>query len=158
MGATSIVRADSITIATSVIIGGRSVLTPPRQMIRDNVILYNDRGIVSTGASLPIIQDNMIFANLEYGLENENNAVTIDARYNWWGDASGPYHLSTNPFGLGNPVSDYVNYHPWITIVPTSSDLIIPGIGGAVFSPDGSTSVVFASDSCHRNGFSDLHS
>jgi hypothetical protein len=47
----------------------------------------------------------------------------FDARYNWWGDASGPYHNTTwtymgEPYGphygLGDPVSDYVLYDPWL--------------------------------------------
>jgi hypothetical protein len=28
---------------------------------------------------------------------------TVDAEYNYWGDESGPYHTSLNPFGKGNP-------------------------------------------------------
>jgi parallel beta-helix repeat protein len=38
-----------------------------------------------------------------------------DARYNWWGDASGPYHPTLNPSGLGDTVSDYVDFDPWLT-------------------------------------------
>ena len=35
------------------------------------------------------------------------------ARYNWWGDPSGPYNAATNPHGLGNSVSNNVLYEPW---------------------------------------------
>jgi len=40
-------------------------------------------------------------------------AVLIDATTNWWGNATGPYHLLTNIAGLGNEVSDNVDYDPW---------------------------------------------
>jgi hypothetical protein len=36
-----------------------------------------------------------------------------DARLNWWGDSSGPYHPILNPAGLGDEVSDSVQFAPW---------------------------------------------
>ena len=44
---------------------------------------------------------------------NIGTGVTFDATYNWWGHATGPYHASTNLGGLGDEVSDNVNYDPW---------------------------------------------
>ncbi len=41
----------------------------------------------------------------------------VDARHNWWGDASGPYHPLQNPGGLGDEVSDYVDFTPWIETI-----------------------------------------
>jgi len=38
-----------------------------------------------------------------------------NAEYNWWGDATGPYHPTTNPGGLGDTVCDYVDFEPWLT-------------------------------------------
>jgi hypothetical protein len=40
--------------------------------------------------------------------------VHVDARRNWWGAASGPYHATRNPDGTGNPVSDGVRFDPWL--------------------------------------------
>jgi hypothetical protein len=37
---------------------------------------------------------------------------TVDARYNWWGDASGPSGFGP---GTGGSVSQWVNYTPWLT-------------------------------------------
>jgi hypothetical protein len=37
----------------------------------------------------------------------------VDARYNWWGDGTGPYHPIDNPDGLGDAVSDHVDFVPW---------------------------------------------
>jgi len=39
--------------------------------------------------------------------------VIVSADSNWWGDPSGPYHPLTNPDGICNVVSDYVNFVPW---------------------------------------------
>jgi hypothetical protein len=44
---------------------------------------------------------------------NEPSAL-VDARYNWWGDASGPYHPTLNPTGTGDAVSDDVNFDHWL--------------------------------------------
>ena len=40
--------------------------------------------------------------------------VTADATNNWWGDASGPYHETLNPDGMGDDVSDNVDFEPWL--------------------------------------------
>ena len=37
----------------------------------------------------------------------------VDARFNWWGDPSGPRHPTKNPQGLGKDVSDGVLFFPW---------------------------------------------
>lgn len=61
----------------------------------------------------------------------------IDARNNWWGDASGPYHPTLNPNGKGDAVSQTgVNFIPWLGQDPAlppqpvgfSSVAFIPGI------------------------------
>jgi len=45
---------------------------------------------------------------------NQGSGI-LDAKYNWWGDASGPYHPITNPFGTGGAVSDNVDFDTWMT-------------------------------------------
>ncbi len=37
----------------------------------------------------------------------------MDARWNWWGHASGPYHPLLNPQGLGDAVGDSIPFDPW---------------------------------------------
>lgn len=39
--------------------------------------------------------------------------LPVDARFNWWGDATGPYHPLHNPGGLGDAVGDHVDFAPW---------------------------------------------
>ncbi len=58
---------------------------------------------------------NEILANSGYGAYQEGTGVTMLATYNWWGDASGPYHPALNPGGLGEEVSDRVVFTPWLS-------------------------------------------
>ncbi len=53
-------------------------------------------------------------AGNKYGLISENSDTLVDASFNWWGDSTGPYHDSLNPGGLGDTVSDYVDFEPWL--------------------------------------------
>jgi parallel beta-helix repeat protein len=57
------------------------------------------------------IHDCKVYGNTEYGMSV--STATADARNVYWGDPTGPYHLTLNPSGLGNPVSDNVNFIPW---------------------------------------------
>jgi len=59
------------------------------------------------------VNHNDIFDN-GYGMSSGFMAGLINAKNNWWGDATGPYH-TTNPDGLGDTVSDYVDFTPWVT-------------------------------------------
>lgn len=62
----------------------------------------------------PIINYCNIYSNSGYGVLKEGPGVTVDAGSNWWGDATGPYHPTANPGGLGDTVSDYVDFDPWL--------------------------------------------
>ena len=69
------------------------------------------------------IHYNNIVGTTEYGVQDYNGDNDVNATNNWWGDASGPYHptswtydtttVGPNP-GLGDQVSDYVLYEPWL--------------------------------------------
>ncbi len=76
-----------------------------------NVFLGNP-----TGKAEPHLQGNSILNNT-WGAFNET-AIVIDAVDNWWGDATGPYHSLLNPGGAGNPVSDNINFIPWMEAPP----------------------------------------
>jgi PKD repeat protein len=59
---------------------------------------------------------NNIYGNGNYGarvLGTPTNGFELDAECNWWGDPSGPTH-SSNPLGIGDSVSDYVDFIPWL--------------------------------------------
>ncbi len=58
------------------------------------------------------IHYNNITNNTAYGVE-ETGAILTDARFNWWGSATGPTHVS-NSGGTGDIISDNVDYSPWL--------------------------------------------
>ncbi len=76
------------------------------------------RGVYVTGNDVPLISQSAIYSNTLFGIHN-TTGLLLDARYNWWGDVGGPYHTTQNPGGLGNQVSNDVDFTPWLT-EPTS--------------------------------------
>jgi hypothetical protein len=97
-----------------------------------NTIKWTDVGIfMRTAGCAPgiKIQYNNIVGNT-IGMDNTVGPTSAEARYNWWGDATGPYH-STNPGGLGNPVSDNVNFSPWLLkekVLPFVHDVAVADV------------------------------
>lgn len=95
------------------------------------------------------LRDNSFHNNTAYGVTNTSPAHTvIDATNNWWGDASGPKHPTTNPFGLGDKVSSYVLFNPWLGDDPlkkfelcvencSSNVMFLPGIKASRLYKDG---------------------
>jgi len=84
----------------------------------NGIHIYENCGTI-TGL---VIKYNNISGNTNYGIENLNE-VGYNAKYNWWGDVTGPEHTTSNPAGEGDIVSDNVTYVPWL-------DAAYPG-GGA---------------------------
>lgn len=79
------------------------LLTGPnaRQQFHDNILVGNSGGTI------------------DY---NDTYHTTIDARNNWWGHASGPYHPTQNPGGQGDTLlSDSVLFDPWLMFPPDTS-------------------------------------
>jgi len=88
--------------------------------IHGNNITYNGdtgvnvaRHVINT--ERVTLQCNNISGNTNYGVKVVGLVAPeiINAEYNWWGDETGPYHLAANPTGLGNEVSDNVDFDPW---------------------------------------------
>jgi RHS repeat-associated protein len=83
-------------------------------IIMGNTFTANgNAGIYATNLANPTIQNNLIYGNAQYGVNNASAGVTIDATNNWWGNASGPVHTS-NPSGTGDQVSNGVTFNPWL--------------------------------------------
>ncbi|NUO18947.1 T9SS type A sorting domain-containing protein [bacterium] len=55
---------------------------------------------------------NNVFVDCGYALDG---SAQTDARFNYWGDASGPYHETDNPSGLGDTITGGVQFIPWLT-------------------------------------------
>jgi pimeloyl-ACP methyl ester carboxylesterase len=111
-----------------------------RPTINENVISQNYTGIYSTCAGeTPVFRNNSIYGNFYFGA-SVINPVTglltgqIDARDNWWGDASGPKNAS-NASGNGDQVSGNVLFDPWLGKNTNDGTpdpvIIIPGIMGS---------------------------
>jgi hypothetical protein len=85
--------------------------------INDNgdVGISIDRHVIDT--ERVTILCNNVHGNANYGVKVNAALVaeTVNAEYNWWGDASGPFHPTSNPSGTGNAVSDLVDYDPWLS-------------------------------------------
>lgn len=100
--------------------------------IEYNKIHDNSYGIFFEGEGYPNprIKNNAIYNNRTAGLSTLYYPNTpVDARYNWWGDASGPkyydaYHPErSNPDGIGNKiVGQKVEFDPWLGKDPTIED------------------------------------
>lgn len=100
--------------------------------IRNCLFEKNHRAIIVRNTSLPLIS-NCDFVETDptygYAVWNETGTVTVVAENCWWNDASGPYHPTLNPAGLGERVSDNVDFDPWVsqTAKPIMGDVSLNG-------------------------------
>ena len=82
------------------------------------------------------IRKSTITNNSSFGIRNLSSN-SINAKDNFWGDATGPYHETQNPNGTGNQVSNGVEFVPWITLKSEellsccSNVIFIPGFQGS---------------------------
>lgn len=118
---------------------GIQVILSNNNIFSNNTIFYNNFGIfVGVSSKNNTVVYNNIFNNYYSGINaTYNDNQFINASNNWWGHNSGPYHISKNPTGNGNNVSDYVIFNPWlvtgINVPPRAyinSISPIPGIRG----------------------------
>ena len=80
---------------------GKSNATPTNVVIHFAGIMDNTAGYSGDDGSF-------------YGGVINHTLSWVDARSNWWGDVTGPFHTTLNPSGLGNAVSDLVLFDPWM--------------------------------------------
>ncbi len=87
--------------------------------IQDNQILSNGTGVKIdwTGANIGVIESAIHNNNFVYntlGVDNLQPGQIVNAENNWWGSSTGPRH-NTNPSGTGDPVSDRVDFNPYLS-------------------------------------------
>ena len=70
----------------------------------------NERGLWVSSGSTAITNSN--FIDNDFGIIN-TGTDTVDARNNYWGHVSGPYHPTLNSGASGDEVSDRVLFDPW---------------------------------------------
>ncbi|MBU1245369.1 right-handed parallel beta-helix repeat-containing protein, partial [Myxococcota bacterium] len=85
--------------------------------IQYSTIVNNETHGFYIDSGTPVINNNDIYANSGNGIYN-TSVTMINAENNWWGDASGPYHVTSNSSATGDQISDNVDYEPWITDGP----------------------------------------
>ena len=121
-------------------------------LIQDSEVLNNDvSGLGYYGIDFNAYDNEMTNVAVHYtnitghavggGVKNRNTVATaiVDATCNWWGDVSGPHDETLdgdglnqyNPDGLGDHVTEYVLYDPWI-----GQGGMVTG-GGWIISPAG---------------------
>ena len=85
--------------------------------IKDCLFESNYYGMISRNTSLPTIT-NCDFVGTNptygYGVWNMTSTNTVTAEGCWWNHNTGPRNAS-NPGGLGERVSNYVDFTPWAT-------------------------------------------
>ncbi len=93
-------------------------------------------GISVSGGAQPILLYNRIEENV-HGLTANFSLTQVDARFNWWGNASGPTH-EENPGGTGQTITGNVRFKPWLTSPDehnAEGGLEVNVIGPGRFSP-----------------------
>lgn len=104
-----------------------------------DTITSNTTGAQSSDADVFMqLTCNNISGNTLYGVANVTGNPTVDAIFNFWGNATGPTH-PTNPGGTGDAVTDGVLFAPWAVDVGCKqapppiiigNDLVIGGTFG----------------------------
>lgn len=78
------------------------------------------------------VSHSSIFENSQFGAVAYLPEYSLRARDNFWGDQSGPYNEISHPDGVGDTVSGFVIFDPWLLSDPTrsccSSVLFLPGL------------------------------
>lgn len=90
--------------------------TSDNNSLRENLFQENAIGIILQRHSRNNIAIVNFFYNNDEGVNaSQNKEHSFDASSNYWGDDTGPYHPTRNKGGLGDSVTDFVIFIPWIT-------------------------------------------
>jgi len=92
--------------------------------IKKNVVTDNlgDGIDVELTSASHLINYNDIYDNAGYGVNVRSSVTTVDTKYNWWDNASGPTYTAatgasvtlSNPEGTGENITDRVTYYEWL--------------------------------------------
>lgn len=56
------------------------------------------------------------FSGNGLAVRTRDRASSVDVRFSWWGDPSGPFHADRNPDGAGDEVGDDAEFAPWLVV------------------------------------------
>lgn len=106
--------------------------------ILDTEFNGSDYGIWSRGGSITVSKSSFI-NHVGLGVYGESGP-RVGAKDNWWGASDGPRDTSNpNPTGNGDKIQGNVNYTPFLTSWPPSTEkvinpvIIVPGIMGSAY-------------------------
>ncbi len=119
--------AATFTIASNTITGSYADginVKGTAYTIKKNVVTGNlgDGIDVEATSSSHLINYNDIYNNTGYGVNVRSGVTTVNAKYNWWGNATGPTYTAatgasvdvSNPGGTGDNITDRVTYYEWL--------------------------------------------
>jgi hypothetical protein len=119
-----------------------------------NTVQNSKTGIlVRSSAGDVVVHYNNIAGNTELGLNNTDN-TELDALYNWWGNAIGPYHDTRNPGGQQNAVTGNATFSPWLYKPQEQFPHDAPCLAGSVVLANEATAVGNSSYAGGWNTFS----
>ena len=120
--------SSDILIKGNKIVGGSGtgILMDAKNItVTENAVRKNDVGIEVLQAQGNSVTKNNIARNELFGLRVAPGITDFPAMENWWGEPSGPKH-PLNPNGIGDKVSDGVNFIPFLDEPVCTVDLICP--------------------------------
>ncbi len=81
-----------------------------------SVLSENKNAVVlEEGSTGNVLNYTSIAGSVNWGLDaSANDGNSVDAKKNFWGHISGPFHATTNANGKGGKVSDDVLFDPWL--------------------------------------------
>ena len=95
----------SKSIFFSNFIAGKKIYNSPDRFV----------GIISNQFTGQMSMDSCDIINNDYFIYNyEENNNWLNLENNYWGDSSGPYNEKENPSGLGDSISFFINFAPYL--------------------------------------------
>ena len=113
-------RVSKSTVGENGDAGVRVYYMSKEAKVQDCDIWGNRFGLVLNGAtnlsqgSTAVVRETFIHNNSVAGAFTLGEWTTMDARYCWWGNNTGPTNSSRNPPGTGDEVWGAVDFRPWI--------------------------------------------
>ncbi|HEU0296638.1 MAG TPA: CSLREA domain-containing protein [Anaerolineales bacterium] len=95
-------------------------ITITESTLRENISAGEAGDAIASGAfedSTASITGSCIVGNGDTAIFT-NQLPSLDAIGNWWGSRTGPAHW-TNPGGIGDSVSDFIDFSAWLTEPPS---------------------------------------
>ncbi|WP_157231425.1 right-handed parallel beta-helix repeat-containing protein [Halostagnicola larsenii] len=110
--------------------------------VSDSTFEGNRDGILNAGDGTLTVRTGTIVGN-DAGAINEGDGA-IDAAENWWGTPSGP---SGDAVGIGDTITDGVEYEPWLDAPPGEDPVRVEDAGLAVENFETDTTEAVRGDS-----------